>query len=218
MPPPHCSRCSAPVALARALGTGRCALCQHPFEPATALDADADLGDPTWLVEKRLGKTRAEWVLLFPVSLPALGALIVAGVWVGGTLSWGPEWGVDNWSALSVSLTLAGIWILVGAWLLLSWSHRRERVARLAARGVAGVGIVQTVTHTSHRAQDGPVRLRGRWLTLTVSLPGAPPFVARSKVYLGRDEWERVRPGATVRLLADPNDPTDLVALQILTL
>jgi hypothetical protein len=217
MSPPRCSRCTAPAALAVALGTERCALCAARLDPADLAGAGTDLGDLRWLVDKRVGKTRGEWVLLFPTSLPALAALVLVGVWVAGALTSGFDWAMDNWSALSFALVFALIWVAVGAFLIRHWKGRDQRVTRWVDSGIPGVGTVQAVLRTSLRASDGPTRLRGRWLTLSVELAGAAPFGTRSRVYLGRDEWERLRPGARVRLLADPADVREVIVLQILS-
>jgi len=218
MSPPLCSRCTASAALAAGLDTGRCPLCRTPLDPAAVAAAGADLGELRWLVEKRVGKTRAEWVVLFPATLPAVAALILVGVWVVGALSSGWEWAMDNWSALSVAMAFVLLWVAVIALLLRFWKQRRERVDRWVAGGIPGQGRVESVMRTSHRAGDGPTRLNARWLTLSVALPESLPFSTRVKVYLGRDEWERLRPGASVRLLADPSNLRQVVVLQILTL
>ena len=86
-------------------------------------------------------------------------------------------------------------------WLL----AKRKRIAELVATGKQGTAVILDLSDTGMTINDDP-RVK---LLLEIHIPNYQPYKARKTVTLPLIYMSQVQTGATIQILADPEQPDD---------
>jgi len=89
---------------------------------------------------------------------------------------------------------------------ILSWIMvKRKRIAELVATGKQGTAVVLEISDTGVTINDDP-RIK---LLLEIHIPNYQPYQARKTVTLPLIYLPQVQTGATINILADPEQPNN---------
>jgi hypothetical protein len=133
----------------------------------------------------------------------AVGLVVAAGSLGAGDASVGAAVGVGVfglfWCAMTVLLVALGRRGL----------KKIDRDRRLRTSGVRGWGTVLNYSESSFMV-DGATNWQ---LALRVALEGRPPYDVMANVGVVRGEGARIYQGATLPVLVDPGNPTDVMVV-----
>ena len=133
------------------------------------------------------------------IAVFALGGIVMVA---GAVLLWRADG--DSWGAATLGI-VGGLWVLGAAIAIaIPWRMRRraEHALELGRRGLRGEATIVEVIGARTATLDA---------VLDIRVPGQPPRRERRQVFVGPEAGHGLQPGMKLAVLADPEDPDDLM-------